>query len=268
MMDYHLLPQFRPARLQDLVLWYEPWSFRGRTWRNLAPCYSDRNHGIAYGGVGLSTWHPLFAPAPEFDGVNAYVEAPDDDSLDITNLSTIESWAKIYDADGDIAPNQHWVTKGTGAPSDAEDNAYMFFIVNAGGAGDDYVRFSLSDGTDVYKTYSTSALKMSSFASNLYYHLVATWDGTTMKIYKNGVHASGADKSFSGSINSLSADLIIGRLGDGTRFFHGPIPLVRIYKAALTPVEIMHNYTHHPLYYLQRGIDLYMFVKKGGIYVP
>ena len=71
-MDYHLLPQFRPARLQDLILWYELWSFRGRAWRNLAPCYSDKNHGRAYGGVGLSTWHPQFPPAPRFDGVNDY----------------------------------------------------------------------------------------------------------------------------------------------------------------------------------------------------
>jgi len=257
---WYFLPQFRPARLQDCVLWLESDSFSGGIWRNLAPNYSDRNHGTAHGGVGLFTWHPQFPPAPTFDGVNDYVEVPDDDSLDITDAITIELWTKIDDASSDIATNQYWISKGTGAYNDAVNNTYLFYIVNAGSdptGYNDFIRFTLSDGSSFYNTYLSSKLRMNAFGPNKRYHLVATWDGAKMKIYKNGVHISDADKSFSGSINSLSANLNIGRHTDGTRYFDGTTPLVRIYKAALTPAEVVHNYTHHPLYYLQRGIDPY-----------
>jgi len=52
----------------------------------------------------------------------------------------------------------------------------------------------------------------------------------------------------------------------GKNPFKGTILSLRMYKAELSQAEVTHNWTHHPLYLLKRGIDPYMFVKKGGIY--
>jgi len=233
MMDYHLLPQFMPARLQDLVLWYEPWSFRGRTWRNLAPNYSDRNHGTAHGGVGLSSWHPRFSPAPTFYGNDDYVELPSH----ITTAKTQEGWfyfTQLASAEGSwkyLFNNlyQHSI------------NNYLYFI-----------------GTHDYFAWVPS--------SNTWYHIVITYtdpsNTNTAKLYINGAYT----KSISQQSGEHDIDSIYRISSPSSNSFNGIILLVRVYKAALTPAEVMHNYTHHPLYYLQRGIDPYMFVKRGGIY--
>ena len=80
--NYYLLPEFTPARPQDLVLWYEPTSFRGNTWCNLAPYYNDKNHGTAFGDIGLYSWHPLFPPALEFYGSGEYFRVGYHPSID------------------------------------------------------------------------------------------------------------------------------------------------------------------------------------------
>jgi len=247
MINYHLLPQFRPARLQDLVLWYEPWSFRGRTWRNLAPNFSDRNHGTAYGGVGLSTWHPQFSPAPTFYG-DEYVEVPDDDSLDITDAITIEAWMKL---DSSWSNYGHICTK-----RDGDNTAWQF-----------YVRIDRRLGANGGAT-SNDVSGATQIPTEQWTHVAVVITSNTFNLYVNG-NIDVTKTATALATNSVPVS--IGARFDGYPSiaypFNGIIPLIHIYKAALTPVEIMHNYTHHPLYYLRRGISPYMFVKRGGIYV-
>ena len=248
-MDYHLLPQFRPARLQDLVLWYEPWSFRGRTWRNLAPNYSDRNHGTAHGGVGLSTWHPQFSPAPIFDGVDDYVEVPDSDSLDITSEITVSAWVNwnnitFFGPKGRIVAK--WDSFDTWILELADDGNYKFWIDTNGGI--------------------ENAATATGVETGVWHHIVGTYNNSAMKIYIDGNLENMSIHSSSGDITVNNHAIFIGVSENLKYYINGIIGEVCIYKAALAPAEVMHNYTHHPLYYLQRGIDPYMFIKKGGIY--
>jgi len=246
--NYHLLPQFRPARLRDLVLWYEPWSFRGRTWRNLAPCYSDRNHGTAYGGVGLSTWHPQFPSAPTFYGVDEGIEVPDDESLSISDYLSIEAWINCHNA----------TTIKWGRTILRKEYNYILAVKDSGNGPQ--FRFYL------WGLEANAILSSFPFSLNELTHVVATYDKSKMKIYLNGVPSNARD--FSQTLRTSDFILGIGKeIGDST-WYDGIIPLVRIYKAALTPAEVVHNYTHHPLYFLKKGIDPYMFAKRGGIYVP
>jgi len=246
MINYHLLPQFRPARLQDLVLWYEPWSFRGRTWRNLAPCYSGCNDGTAH-GVGLSTWHPLFAPAPTFYGDDEYVEVPDSDSLNVTDAITIEVWVNT-NLQGEY---RKIATKGNAANS-------SFYFSQGGGGYKTYFGIRNQD-SDVKHAVYNQYLPIGKLV-----HLVGTYNGSDVKLYWDNVLV--ATEPHSGLIYTNNYPVRISGYVTGSEIFNGIIPLVRIYKAALTPAEIRHNYTHHPLYLLRRGIDPYMFVKRGGIY--
>lgn len=247
MIDYHLLPQFQPARLQDLVLWYEPASFRGNTWRNLAPSYTDRNHGTAYGGVGLSTWHPRANPIPEFYAQDDYIDL----SLDVLSDDemSIEIVFELY-SNTDAG-------RVLGADDSRGDKYELRHWVNSSGN----FRFYVGNGSYLYYT---------GFYINWYekVHGVWTWkydsgaNRTTFKAYKNG--------EFSQSTNVLSKIALPNiwlRLAHwATAGMKGKIYMVRFYHKALSDDEIYHNYTHHPLYLLQRGIDPYMFVKRGGIY--
>ncbi len=71
-----------------------------------------------------------------------------------------------------------------------------------------------------------------------WYHVAATYDGETMRIFVNGEEAASLARS--GSINPSGSNLCIGSYGPGnTRaFFQGVLDEVRIYNRALTAEEI------------------------------
>jgi len=238
---WYYLPQFRPARLQDCVLWLESDSFSGSIWRNLAPSYTDRNHGAAGGGVGLSTWHPQFSPAPTFYGDDEHLDVPDDDSLDATDAVTIEAWVNgVYSG-----ASKGLLDKGNSASAKLV-NYYAYFNSGQG-------RFYIGDGTN-YNSVFTSQL-----TDYQWYHITFTLDADYLESSVNGEFCEQTERTINPQPNNQN--LLVGTLTTAPRFlFHGIIPLVRIYKAALTPAEVMHNYTHHPLYYLQRGIDPYQVI--------
>ena len=246
--NYYLLPEFTPARLQDLVLWYESTSFRGNTWYNLAPCYSDRNHGTAHGGVGLSTWHPQFSPAPTFDGVNDYVNVPDDDSLDITDEITIEAWVKILNLD----TANRIVSKRRGMKS-----AYDFSF-----RGDASKRLNIyfNDGENMDNLFSAPNV----ITDTLLHHAVVVRNDYNVEFFVDVVPVGTAIAQY--DMITLEYPVLIGCLAKAISWFYGIIPLVRIYKVALTDDEIRHNYTHHLLYYIGRGIDPYEFIKRKKFY--
>ena len=92
---WYYLPQFRPVRLQDCVFWLESDSFNGGIWRNLIPNSANTSHGTAHGAVGLSTWHPQFAPALEFHAGDDYIDLPLDIVFD--DEMSIEIVFEFYD---------------------------------------------------------------------------------------------------------------------------------------------------------------------------
>jgi len=244
--NYYLLPEFTPTRLQDLVLWFEPASLRGNTWYNLAPCY-NRNHGTIFGGVGLSTWHPQFSPAPTFDGFDGYVKVPDSDNL-VTTAITIEAWMNsnlLGEFRGIVFKGQAWMFREGAANGTVQAHVYV----------DDGWRGITSIGT---------------YTPHVWSYAVMTYDSNTreLAVYVNNVSRS---RTLSGlnsyTINPSGANIFIGTdTAYGDIYFNGSIPLVRIYKVALTPTEIYHNHTHHPLYYIERGIDPYDFIKRKKFY--
>ena len=180
--------------------------------------------------------------AMSFDGVNDYVNITDNNNLDITNAITISTWVKIKTAGTNIAPNQYMLIKGNGAAQPNNQTAYGIFVVNSGAS--DYLTFELSDGTSLYDIPSSNGLMLSDFNSNDWYYLAGTWDGTTMKMYKNGEFVVGANKTFTGTINTISKNLYLGMAGDSSRFFNGSIDEVTIWNKALSSGEVLALYNN------------------------
>jgi hypothetical protein len=71
---------------------------------------------------------------------------------------------------------------------------------------------------------------------NLWTHLAATYDGTTLRLYVNGVLVN--SRSASGPLIVSTGTLRIGGNSAWGEFFQGRIDEVRVYNRALTPAEI------------------------------
>jgi hypothetical protein len=79
----------------------------------------------------------------------------------------------------------------------------------------------------------------SSLSVNTWQHIVATYDGTTLTLYRNGSSA-GTPAASTGNITNTSKTLTIGVRGG--QFFDGRISNVKIYNRALTAAEISQNF--------------------------
>lgn len=77
-----------------------------------------------------------------------------------------------------------------------------------------------------------------SVSVNNWSHIVATYDGSVVRLYRNGVMQSSA--SSTGNITNQNATLLIGRRGGQN--FDGKISAARIYSKALSNTEIQQNF--------------------------
>jgi len=239
---WYYLPQFRPARLQDCVFWLESDSFNGGIWRNLVPRYSDTNHGIAYGGVGLSTWHPHANPIPEFHAEDDYIDLPMDIVFD--DEMSIEIVFELYDDidNGRIIGSQHSGGDHYQIRTYVTSTKKFYFTIANGSTIFD-VSFYLDDWYD--KTHGVWTWKYDSGT-----------DQTTVKAFKDGEYKNMI--TFDGKVQLPDINL---RLAHYLSFgMNGKIYLARFYHKVLSEDEIRHNYTHHPIYYLQHGIDPYQVI--------
>ena len=161
----------------------------------------------------------------EFDGT-AQVDVAHDPSLGFAGAITVAVWVN---------------------PSSISQFDCIVTRVSSIGVGWRLWTRSTSDFKFTWEPRSASWISsVTSQAIGVWQHVACTHDGTTARIYINGV----LDQS--GVANSVEAQeetLIIGNMAGQTRFFTGGIDDVRIYNAALTPSDIrrvMHGF--QPLY--------------------
>lgn len=108
-------------------------------------------------------------------------------------------------------------------------------LVRMGDAGlaSNKLQFVLQVGTTARKLASPTAL-----TANTWYHVAATFDGSTMKLYLNGV--LDASMAVSGSATA-SGIFTLGRNYDSARILDGWLDEARAWTRALTPAEIAAN---------------------------
>ena len=180
------------------------------------------NHGTFYGDTHFVD-SDIEGYALSFDGTGDYVDCENNDSFNIIDKITIEVWIKGY---------------GT--------------IVNKGGEPETYsmgIRSNkpvfyreLQGGTNEYLTGATI------LDINIWHHIVAMDDDTTMKIYVDGNKDLNELSSSGWSAGIDSSSLLIGHIGaSGSEilacgYFSGIIDNVRIYSTALPAAEIQKHY--------------------------
>jgi hypothetical protein len=91
--------------------------------------------------------------------------------------------------------------------------------------------------TDVFTTSDRGFSGPTALTLNAWVHLAATYDGTTQRLYVNGVQV--ATLASSGSIRASTGVLRIGGNNIWTNeWFAGLIDEVRVYNKALTAAEV------------------------------
>ena len=155
--------------------------------------------------------------ALSFDGVNDWVTVNDAAALDATRV-TIEAWVRPTAVSGWRSVVLKESPSGLAYALYSYDNAPRpSAYVNVGG-----IDREVQGGTAP--------------ALNAWTHLAMTYDGTTQRLYVNGVQV--ATKSIAGNIAVSNLPLRIGGNAPWGEYFAGQIDDVRIYNRALTAAEI------------------------------
>ena len=157
-----------------------------------------------------------FGRALSFESNEDIVSAPDDSSLHLGAGMTLEAWVKptastnwrtvIFKADGGLAYALY---------SSTPDDVPHLHVGNNGETG--------VDGTQMIDP-------------NAWTHLSATYDGSVMRLYVDGVQVGA--KAFSGDLSSGAGPLTIGANNLWGEHFRGLIDEVRVYNRPLTAEEI------------------------------
>ena len=161
-----------------------------------------------------------------FDGINDYVDLGDTITFVGETTMSMSVWVKadsLY----------------TGGGSSDGYPAFLWKADGAGGEGFALCKDRASNTLRFFTNFSAITTTLA-ITTDTWYHIVATWDGTTKKIYVNdNLEASG---SFSTPIADTSLDLCIGRGGDGSnysyKYWDGNITNINIYDTALSTAEI------------------------------
>jgi uncharacterized protein YjdB len=159
-----------------------------------------------------------FGGALSFNGTNSWITVNDAVSLDLTSGVTMEAWVKLSTVTG----WQAIVIK--------ERPAGLSYALYAANTDHNAAVAALHTSNDV-NLYGNSAL-----AVNTWTHVAATYDGTTLRLYVNGVQVN--SQALSGSIPVSPSPLRIGGDSVWGEYLNGVIDEVRVYNRALSAAEI------------------------------
>ena len=171
------------------------------------------------GQIGSATWTTSgkYGGALSFNGSSARVTVPDAASLRLSGAMTLEAWVfptSVTNAWRDV------IYKG-------DDNYYLEATASSGPTPSVGGTFGGS---------GTNILSSTALAANVWAHLAATYDGSTLRLYVNGMQV--ASKSQAGLLATSTQPLQIGGDSIYGQFFAGRIDEVRVYRAALSQAEI------------------------------
>jgi len=185
---------------------------------------NDSTANANNGTISEATWQDesicLSGKCLQFDGTDDYVSIANDDEISGLAEITVEAW---------INPKTSGVWRGI---IGSEGTGAYHFQIQTGNLLQFYV---YGPGDDAFSTTSFSGSNL-----NKWFHVVGTYDGSTIKVYVNGVE-EGSQGGLSGDIAS-SSDIRIGRASSVSRTFNGFMDDVKIYPYARTATQIKSDY--------------------------
>lgn len=192
---------------------------------------ADSSGSQVTGTVRGATWTTAgrYGNALYFDGRNDYVDVA---QLNVPgNAITISAWFKA-----DSFPAGHDARILSKATGEAEQDHHIMLSLYAG------YRQALRLRLKTNGTTKTLIAPQGPITTGVWVHAVATYDGTTARLYKDGVEVGSMPLSGTLEVNSkVPAFIGANPKGPGNNF-HGTIDQVRVYNRALSQQEIQSLY--------------------------
>jgi len=152
-----------------------------------------------------------------FDGVNDFVTTPIIQNSTNYGAWTIECWVN-----GAAAPSG----ANYSGPAYGDNMGIIWNHVNAAFRG----------AATVTTSNTTYAASFGTLAGATWYHLAATFDGTNLKSYKNGVLIT--TTVVSGTMVNSTSPLLIGKHPTLANYFHGSIDDIKVWNTARGCIQI------------------------------
>ena len=168
-----------------------------------------------------------------FDGTDDGINLGDNSLFDFTNgVATIEAVVKFPSSwtGGSQYPNL--ISKGGSAGWDTTGWSLWGFR-DYPSSGQKSWGFAMRNGSTVRNTY------IGNRDGDKYLHIVATIDGSTIRLYENGVQVATNTQTINPGSNTTN--VYIGR-GPSSQYFPGDIPIAKMYNKTLSAEEVKQNY--------------------------
>ena len=212
--------------LSSLVTWLDPtFAVSGSTITDQSP--SENNATL------VNATHDAANDYFVFNGTNAYIRSANLYS-DIGNPDTFSAGSWVYPTAAGV------VLQVAGTPT--PEQTYYYSALEFVGAGSPVPNFGLWNGTGITKDTG------SALSYNTWYHMVITYNGTTLKGYINGAEVASASVTYdSPHDDGLTVHHLLWGAGSGTNmgdgtYYNGRMAEIRTYSDALTAPEVLANY--------------------------
>lgn len=208
----------------------------GNIWYDISGRYNANL--VSYNGTGSP---PIYNSANGgyfmYDGIDSSADSslPFASYIFSKNEITLESWIYHNNLDTLSGNNPGGVQRYVGTYSSYPDREQCI-IRTATYVGIGSIHFYIVTGTNTYN-FLTAYDELS---VDTWYHIVGTWNGNTLKIYKNGTEVASSYVGNLQMITSAADYYSVG--GRGYETISGNIAQARIYNRALTQEEISKNY--------------------------
>ncbi len=180
----------------------------------------DSSANANIGTVANASWTSSgkFGGALSFNGTNSLVTVADSTSLDLTSAMTLEAW--VY-------------------PTALND--WRTILMKESSGTHVYLLYANDDAPRPAAYFRTGSVEKGAQGTtilprNAWSHVAATYDGTTFRLFVNGVQVASA--AATGLINTSNLPLRIGGSTVWGEYFSGRIDEVRIYNRALSAAEV------------------------------
>jgi uncharacterized repeat protein (TIGR01451 family) len=170
--------------------------------------------------------------ALDLDDNSDYALVPDDPSLDIADQITIMAWIKP-----EQVATQDLIKKAIQGSATTGINGYELSLATTKtDASSQRVFFRINQASisDAYRINSATMYPI----DGTWMHVAATYDGTTMRLYINGVQEAYLTPPAGTKIALNDVPLSIGAQSTPARYFKGWMDEARVYRRALSPAEI------------------------------
>ena len=214
-----------PLPPAGLVAWY-PGDGYGGDVRGGNDAFPTRGAGFAPGRIGQ---------AFSFDGVNGNAQV-DDAVAHKPSALTLTGWVRFnsldsLDANNVLVPNgPQYIIFKKNSRTTGNLEGYALYKSN----GTNRLVFQITSAAGV----TTSTISTTTVATGQFYHVAAAYDGTTMRLYVNGVQEAAQSPAI--ALNYGTERLYFGASGQASLpgLLNGLLDEVQIYNRALTQTEV------------------------------